>query len=120
MLLKQEIKQYQKNVVKTKKKLMSALSLLDRTLYTEQNTEDLNDLRDFIVGKINILSEIENYVSDYLNNKLQCSFIGFVGKLMTLKNRYHEFTQDDRLNYLQTRFLKNNNEQTVYEEFNFC
>lgn len=113
MLLKQEMKQYLKKVAKIKRGLLKAVISLDNVVYTEQNTEELNDVKGFVGDKINILSEIEKLVCGYCNNNLDCLFIA---QLQTLKQKYFELSQDERLNYLQSIYVKTDSEETVYEE----
>lgn len=113
MFSKGEIKNFQKKVIKAKKELIKVMSSCNKAIYTEQNEEELNDVKAFITSKINLLTEIETYINEYLQNKLTCSLVGFVANVMNYKHEYYELCQDERLEYLQKVYSNKVNKEIL-------
>ena len=109
MFLKGEVKKFQKKVSEEKKELLKVLANCNQVIYKEQNEEELNDVKAFITSKINLLTEIESYVNEYMQNKLTCSYVEFVTNVMNYKHEYYELCQDERLTYLQKVYSKKTN-----------
>ena len=113
MFLKEDVKKFQKKVGKAKKELLKVLANCNQVIYTEQNEEDLNDVKAYVSSKIKLLTEMEAYLKDYFQNKLECSFVGFVANVMNYKQSYCELSQDARLNHLQEVYAKKTNCELV-------
>lgn len=113
MYTKEQLKQMHKKANKLKNSLFRAYTACNSTVYTEQNTEELNSVKEYVAFKIDLLTGIicilETALKDN-NGKISAEQIS---ELNELKQQFNTLSKDKYLSRLQQIYTRKVNAEFV-------
>lgn len=113
MYTNETLKKLLKKSTKIKQQLIKAQITCNSVIYTEQNTEELNDVKAYLAYKIDLLNEMISLTSTFLAKKLN-SYEEISTTLNTYTEQFNNLSNNARLKHLQQFYTrKSNNELEV-------
>lgn len=113
MYTKQSLKQILKKVNKSKSSLTRARLACNQTLYTEQNEEELNEVKAYIEYKIDLLNDIMNLINNFLVGNLNCNIDELSTTLDYYKEQFNDLSNEVRLSRLQQIYTRKVNNEVI-------
>jgi len=108
-----ELKQMHKKVNKLKKSLFRAYTACSSTVYTEQNTEELNAVKEYIAFKIDLLTGIISILETALKENNGKILVEQISELSEIKQQFNDLSKDEYLSRLQQIYTRKINDQVV-------
>ena len=102
-----------KKSTKLKNSLKRARIACNEVIYTEQNTEELNEVKAFIEYKIDLLDEITTLINKFLKNQWDYKEAEFLKTLDLLKEQFNAVSNNARLFRLQKMYTRKINEELI-------
>ena len=108
-----QLKQLLKKSVKVKNQLERSYIACNSTVYTEQNEEELNDVKTFISYKIDLVNDIIFLISNFLKNKTTYSYEEFSSIIESYTRQFNSVCKDSRLKRLEQIYTRKINVQNT-------
>ena len=109
MYTDKQLKQIYKQATKIKNSLERSMASCSKTIYTEQNTEELNAVKNFISYKLDIINEIIMYVKNALNKFYILSKEDLSSELGLYQKQFNQISSDPYLSRLEKIYTRNLN-----------
>ena len=108
-----ELKQIYKKSIKIKNSIERSIVACNSVVYTEQNTEELNDVKNYLSYKLDLITDILTYIKNFLKNssKLTLEEISFV--IQNYTNQFNDVSKDYRLRRLEQIYTRQINKEVV-------
>lgn len=113
MYTKQSLKQIHKKTSKLKNSLFRAYDNCNSTLYTEQNTEELNTCKEYIAFKIDLLTGIMCILETALKENNGKISEEQISELNEIKQQFNTLSKDEYLSRLQQIYTRKVNTEFV-------
>lgn len=113
MYTKDQLKQMNKKANKLKNSLFRAYDACNSTVYTEQNTEELNAVKEYVAFKIDLLTGILSILENALKNKNGKISEEQITELNEIKQQFNKLSKDEYLSRLQQIYSRKVNTEFV-------
>ena len=100
-----DIKRILKNAVKYKKSLLRVMEMFNNARYTEQNEEELNNLKCFVSYKIDLLNDLIAIIRNGMANKIDLEELSI--SIHEIQSLYKEVSSDSYLSRLEQIYTRN-------------
>lgn len=113
-----ELKQVYKKSTKIKNSIQRSIVACNSTIYTEQNTEELNSVKSFLSYKLDLITDILAGVRNYLKNQTNQTIDEFSSMLQKQTSLFNEVSKDLHMHRLEQIYSRQINKEIADLQLN--